>query len=68
MTNHDCVYGLIIEYKNEGPLIMEGKPMDYEVVYERMRVAMQASNVIRVAIFKAVYETGNERILEIKGE
>lgn len=58
-----AIYGVIIESKQEQPLVMEGKLMTYEEASERMDFFMADKNIIRVAMFKAVYETGNETLL-----
>lgn len=57
------VYGVIAEYKRESPIIMEGYPMDYEDAAKRMQVLVNHPEVIRVAMFRAVYETGNQTLL-----
>jgi len=48
---HKC-YGLIVEWKSEGPLIMEGNPMTYSQAHEKAREIQNGPYVIRVAIFK----------------
>lgn len=56
-------YGVIFEQKFEQPLIMEGKPMAYEEAVIRMQEVSKSSHVIRVAVFKLEYETGNETLI-----
>lgn len=59
----DAVYGVIAEFKDEGPIIMEGYPADYDTAAERMNSLKQQANVIRVAIFRAEYVSGNQTLL-----
>lgn len=59
----DRVYGVIVEWKQEQPLIMESRLLNYEEASEKMVAFCARPEVIRVAIFKASYETGNETIL-----
>jgi hypothetical protein len=65
-VKEDKLYGIICEWKNEGPLIMEGKPMTYEETYKRMEMALKESRIIRAAIFSMDYESGNETLLPPK--
>jgi hypothetical protein len=59
----DGVYGVIAEFKDEGPIIMEGYPVDYDTAAERMNSLKQQANVIRVAMFRADYVSGNPTLL-----
>lgn len=45
-------YGLIVEWKSEGPLIMEGKPMAHNEARQMAQRFEDNPRVIRVAIFK----------------
>jgi hypothetical protein len=56
-------YGLIIETKDEGPLIWEGKPMDIDAANTKMKYVKSWSNVIRVAVFEMAYMYGNETLI-----
>jgi hypothetical protein len=57
------IYGVIAEWKEEGPLVMEGALSTYDQAHARMRHLGQRPNVIRVAMFKAVYEYGNTALI-----
>jgi hypothetical protein len=61
--NDDKIYGVIAEWKEEGPLIMEGHPATYDQAHARMRELAARPNVIRVAMFKAIFETGNNALI-----
>ena len=56
-------YGLIIEYKHEGPLIWESKPLTSAEASEKMRDLMKSSHIIRIAVFEMVYQNGNETLI-----
>lgn len=45
-------YGLIVEWKSEGPLIIEGKPMTYHKAREKAQKFEDNPKVIRVAVFE----------------
>lgn len=68
MSNDPKIYGFIIEFKCEQPIIMEGCPVTHEEAYQRMRIVAQRPDVIRVAIFKAIYSDGNEGLIEKESE
>lgn len=57
------IYGIIVEWKDEGPLIMEGYLASYDDAFKRMKTCSSDNRVIRVAMFKAVYESGNQLLL-----
>lgn len=57
------MYGLIVEWKNEAPSIMEGKPLNYYEAQRKMQELADNNRVIRVAVFKILYETGNEALI-----
>lgn len=60
---HKC-YGLIVEWKSEGPLIMEGKPMTYEHAFEKARKLQDTPHVIRIAVFKMQGDVwGNDTLI-----
>lgn len=61
--NEPRLYGLIIEWKQEGPLIMEARPMTLAQAHEKMREICNAPQVIRAAMFSMAYETGNETLI-----
>lgn len=56
-------YGLIIETKDEGPLIWEGKPMTSSQGANKMREFKKWPNVIRVAVFEMTYMYGHEDLI-----
>ncbi len=56
-------YGLIVETKDEGPLIWESKPMTSHQAYEKMKIAKDWQNTIRVAVFEMAYMYGNETLI-----
>lgn len=64
MNPNNKTYGIIVEWKNEGPLIMEGKPMNYVNAHDRLDSLVCDPRVIRVAIFHTHYVTGNETLIE----
>jgi hypothetical protein len=63
MVDDPKVYGVIVESKDEGPMIMEGFLATYDQAHARMRSIAARPNVIRVAMFKAVYSTGNNALI-----
>lgn len=67
MSDNDYkIYGVIIEHKAERPLIMEGPPATYSEAKSRMSALLARPEIIRVAMFEAVYVTGNETLLPKK--
>lgn len=58
-----AIYGIMLEWKSEGPRIMETSPLTLEEALKIKRVAVQRPEVIRAAVFKAVHESGNETLL-----
>lgn len=63
MAANDKIYGVIVEWKNEEPLIMEGNPMNYEQASKRMTQFLESHRVIRVAMFEMVYSIGNKSLI-----
>lgn len=61
--DEERIYGLIIESKDEGPLIMESKPMTHEKAVAKMREFLSRSDVIRVAVFRMEPTCGNETLI-----
>ncbi len=57
------IYGIIVEWKTEGPLIMECTPMTYEDASKRMSSFRPQADVIRVAMFRMIYQIGNETLI-----
>ncbi len=57
------IYGVIAEWKEEAPLVMEGYLTTYDKAHARMRDLAQRPNVIRVAMFKAIYATGHNDLV-----
>lgn len=57
------VYGVIAEFKAESPIIMEGRPMTHQEAYGRMKKMESDHRVIRVAMFRAVYESGHDGLI-----
>lgn len=65
---HKC-YGIVVEWKSEGPLIMEGKPMTYHKAKEKARELENSTNVIRVAVFQMKGGFwGNETLIPVLEE
>lgn len=56
-------YGVIVEWKTEQPLIMEGYPMNEEQAFARMKRFEADPTVIRVAIFEMVRTFGNRTLI-----
>lgn len=56
-------YGVIVEWKDEGPLVMESQLMTYDEAYNRKATFVDDKRVIRVAMFKAIHISGNETLL-----
>jgi hypothetical protein len=57
-------YALIAEWKDEGPLVLEGEPLTHEQAIERMRVLRLDLRVIRVAVGSLAYDSGNPALLK----
>lgn len=64
----DKIYGVIAEFKAEGPLIMESYPMNYDDACKRMKALSADPNVIRVAVFKAAWVIGNQTLIPKESE
>ncbi len=64
MRQEPKIFGVIMEYKLEGPLIMEGKPMTESDARNRMMHLNAQPNVIRVAMFSMKLSDGNETLIE----
>ena len=56
-------FGIIVERKQEGPLILESRPMDELEARDTMARMKRVHDVIRVAIFEMRYELGNETLI-----
>ncbi len=56
-------YGVICEWKTEGPLIMEGEPSTYSDAFDRARKMAENPHCIRVAVFSMRVEWGNGTII-----
>ena len=63
MSDDPKIYGIILEWKNEAPLLMESMPLTLEEAHKRLDSALKNPNVIRGAVFKAEYATGNKALL-----
>jgi hypothetical protein len=63
MTDDLPIYGVIAEWKNEAPIVMENKPMTYTEAYDRMSKLCESNRIIRVAIFSFHYTAGNETLI-----
>ena len=66
---HGCAerkYGIIFEGKAEQPLMMESPLKTYDEASETMRRFSAQNSIIRVAMYEAVYVTGNETLLPPK--
>lgn len=59
-------YGLIIEWKDEGPLIMESKLMTFAEASNAMKSQIGFHRVIRICIFRAECRRGHEGLLPPK--
>lgn len=60
--SEEGIYGVIAEFKI-GPIIMESYPGTLDAAHERMAKMVADPRVIRVAIFRAVYESGNQTLI-----
>ena len=56
-------FGIIVERKHEGPLILESRPMDEFEARDIMGRMKRLHDVIRVAVFEMRYERGNETLI-----
>lgn len=63
MDDDEKAYGVICEWKLEGPLVMEGSLATYDEAVKRMQSLSAQNSAIRVAVFRAVYRQGNETLL-----
>jgi hypothetical protein len=57
------IYGVIVEFKTQAPTILEGYPVSYEKAYQRYCDLIHREDTVRVAIFRAVIEEGNESLI-----
>lgn len=55
-------YGLLVEWKQQAPILMEGERTDYGSVYEAYQRMLQQPSVIRLCIVKLIYAAGNESL------
>lgn len=62
------MYGIIYEHKCEEALIKETRPLTYEEASLAMRQMKEHQDIIRVAIFKLEYATGNKLLIEEEKE
>ncbi|HEX3747642.1 MAG TPA: hypothetical protein VHW09_27090 [Bryobacteraceae bacterium] len=63
MNDEPKKYGVMAEWKEEGPLVMEGPLLTLDAARARMGDLAGRSNVIRVAMFKVIYEGGNNTLI-----
>lgn len=68
MKTSSEIFGVIAEFKEEQPIVMEAPLVDYEAATVRMHNLAARSDVIRVAVFKAVYAIGNNTLLPKESE
>lgn len=68
MQDTDKIYGIVTEWKDDAPIVMEGGLMTREAAYQRMNDFKKRADVIRVAMFKAIYETGNKTLIPQESE
>lgn len=63
-------YGIICEFKDEAPIILECKPMTSEEAYQAKQRFLVDQRIIRVAIFIMTYVSGNQTLIptEAAGE
>jgi hypothetical protein len=66
MNEDDGVYGVVVEWQNQGPILMEaeGPRTSYNWAYEYMRSLVGAPRVTRVAVVRLAYVDGNELLLK----
>ena len=57
------VYAVMLEWKNEGPLVMESKPLTYDEASAKLSAAIEQPKVIRGAVVELKYEHGNAAVL-----
>lgn len=57
------VYGVIAEWKDEAPIIMECYPMTHDDAHQRMMRLKNESNIIRVAMFQMIFSDGNRSLV-----
>lgn len=57
------MFGVIVEFKDEGPLIMEGKLSTYDEDSARLTKFTEQNRVIRGAVFLAQFASGNESLI-----
>lgn len=63
---NEKAYGVIVEWKTEGPIIMEGEPATFDEASARMKQLENNYRVIRVAIFRAEFADGHKGMLPPK--
>lgn len=68
MRGDDGIYGVIAEYKDDAAIIHECPPLTWQQAYDRMKELVKRPDVIRVAMFEAVYAYGNKSLLPEKGK
>ena len=63
MDEDERAYGVIVEWKTEAPIMFESRLLAYDDAAAKMKEFERDSRVIRVAVYKAVYQSGNESLL-----
>ena len=63
MIDDPKIFGVMLEWKTEQPLIMEGVPMTYDQAVARMKSMCSDPKVIRAAVFEMKYADGNETLI-----
>jgi hypothetical protein len=66
IRHEEKIYGVMAEWKDEGPLVMESYLLTYDKAYERMQSLLKEQRIIRVAMFEAVYAYGNKTLIPEK--
>jgi hypothetical protein len=66
MNEDDGVYGVVVEWHNQGPILMEaeGPRTSYDAASDHMSRLIGAPRVTRVAVVRLEYVGGNELLLK----
>ena len=63
MSTREKKYGVIAEWRDEAPLVMETIPLDYFKARARAEDFLKSPRVIRVAVFEMRHAWGNKTML-----
>jgi hypothetical protein len=61
--SEEKIYGVIVEWKEEGPIVKESELITREKIRERSQALAMRPDVIRVAIFRAIFVDGNKSLI-----